>query len=84
MRQSRISSGGQVSIPADIRRRWKTDRILLEDRGDRVVVRPLPDDPIASARGYLKPYATEDGVTSDEARRQTRDEDAAGDTGMGR
>jgi bifunctional DNA-binding transcriptional regulator/antitoxin component of YhaV-PrlF toxin-antitoxin module len=84
MKQARISSGGQVSIPADIRRRWKTDRILLEDRGDRVVVRPLPDDPIASARGYLKPQAGEGAVSSDEARRQTRDEEAADDQRSGR
>lgn len=26
----------------------------IDDLGDRVVVRPLPDDPIAAARGALK------------------------------
>lgn len=28
--------------------------MAVEDRGDHVVVRPLPDDPIAAARGALK------------------------------
>jgi hypothetical protein len=27
--------------------------VVVEDLGDRVVVRPLPDDPIAAARGAL-------------------------------
>ncbi len=46
--------GGQVSIPADIRRRWGTNRVVIEDQGDRLLVKPLPDDPIAAARGSLK------------------------------
>lgn len=81
MKQSRISSGGQVSIPAKVRHRWKTDRILIEDRGDQVIVRPLPEDPIAAARGYLKPTAAEDAVSSDEARARTRAEEAASGPG---
>jgi bifunctional DNA-binding transcriptional regulator/antitoxin component of YhaV-PrlF toxin-antitoxin module len=81
MKQARISRGGQVSIPADIRHRWKTDRIMLEDRGDQVIVRPLPDDPIAAARGYLKPYAAENEMASDEVRARTRAEEAASDPG---
>ncbi len=80
MKQTRISRGGQVSIPAEVRRRWKTDRILLEDRGDLVIVRPLPDDPIGAARGYLKPSAGEAAIASDEARERTRDEEAAIDS----
>jgi len=28
--------------------------VSLEDLGDHVVVRPVPDDPIATARGALK------------------------------
>ena len=81
MKQARISRGGQVSIPAVVRHRWKTDRIMIEDRGDQVIVRPLPDDPIAAARGYLKPFAAEDAITSDEARARTRAEEAASDPG---
>jgi bifunctional DNA-binding transcriptional regulator/antitoxin component of YhaV-PrlF toxin-antitoxin module len=81
MKQARISRGGQVSIPADVRHRWKTDRIMIEDRGDQVIVRPLPDDPIAAARGSLRPFAAEDAITSDAARARTRAEEAASGPG---
>lgn len=47
----RISKGGQVSLPAPIRRRWATDALVIEDLGDRVVLRPIPADPIAAAKG---------------------------------
>jgi bifunctional DNA-binding transcriptional regulator/antitoxin component of YhaV-PrlF toxin-antitoxin module len=49
----RISKGGQVSIPAPIRHRWATSTVLLEDLGDRLVLVPAPDDPIAAAEGAL-------------------------------
>ncbi len=77
MKQARISRGGQISIPAKVRHRWKTDRIMIEDRGDQVIVRPLPDDPIAAARGYLRPTGAEDSISSDEARARTRAEEVA-------
>lgn len=46
--------GGQISLPAAVRRRWRTSVVAIEDLGDRVVVKPLPEDPIAAARGALK------------------------------
>ena len=46
--------GGQISLPAAVRHRWRTKTVAIEDLGDRVIVRPLPDDPIAAARGALK------------------------------
>ena len=49
----RLSRGGQISIPASIRRRWRTSTFTLEDRGDRLVLEPAPDDPIAAAEGAL-------------------------------
>ena len=49
----KISKGGQISIPAAIRRRWGTSTLALEDLGDRVVLEPAPDDPIAAAEGAL-------------------------------
>jgi hypothetical protein len=47
--------------------------VALEDLGDRLVVRPLPEDPITAARGALK------GRLSSEGLRETarRDEAAA-------
>jgi bifunctional DNA-binding transcriptional regulator/antitoxin component of YhaV-PrlF toxin-antitoxin module len=50
----KITKGGQVSVPAEVRRRWGTSLVAVEDHGDRLVVRPLPEDPIAAARGALK------------------------------
>lgn len=49
----RISRGGQISIPAAIRHRWGTSTVVLEDQGDRIVLEPAPDDPIAAAEGAL-------------------------------
>lgn len=72
MKQLKISRGGQVSIPAEIRHRWKTSRLSLDDRGDEIVIRPAPDDPITALRGGLR---LPGGVTSDDLRRLARQED---------
>ena len=68
----KVSRNGQVSIPAAVRARWQTQRVLVVDMGDQIVLRPLPDDPIGALRGK---YAGR-GPTSDEARRIEREEDA--------
>jgi AbrB family looped-hinge helix DNA binding protein len=52
-RRMRITKGGQISIPAAIRRRWGTSTVALEDQGNRIVLEPAPDDPIAAAEGAL-------------------------------
>jgi bifunctional DNA-binding transcriptional regulator/antitoxin component of YhaV-PrlF toxin-antitoxin module len=49
-----ISKGGQISIPAEVRRRWGVNEVWLFDEGDRLAVLPVPDDPIAAAAGSLK------------------------------
>lgn len=49
----KISRGGQISIPAGIRHRWGTMTLALHDEGDRIVLEPAPDDPIAAAEGAL-------------------------------
>lgn len=54
MRTSAITKGGQVSLPAEIRRRWGTKRVAFRDEGDRVVIVPVPDDPVAATRGVLR------------------------------
>lgn len=50
----KVTSAGQLSLPARIRRRWGTQRVAIEDHGDSVILRPVPDDPIEAARGALK------------------------------
>ncbi len=67
-----ISRGGQISIPASIRRRWGTSRVIVHDEGDRIVLRPIPDDPIGAAIGSLAGV----GPTSEEIRRRFRAEEA--------
>jgi AbrB family looped-hinge helix DNA binding protein len=74
MRFLMISKGGQISIPADVRKRWRTRRLQVEDRGDEIVIRPAPEDPIAAAEGALKGRLN---LTSEEMRAQGRDEEAA-------
>jgi bifunctional DNA-binding transcriptional regulator/antitoxin component of YhaV-PrlF toxin-antitoxin module len=73
MRTTTISTGGQLSIPAVVRRRWSTRRVVIEDRGSAIVVRPVPDDPIGAAMGSLGGRRT----GSDRARAIVRDEEAA-------
>lgn len=50
-KRMKISKGGQVSIPAPIRKRWGTTTVTLDDQGDQLVLKPVPDDPIAAAAG---------------------------------
>lgn len=69
----RVSTNGQVSIPAETRARWRADRVLVVDLGDRIVVRPLSQHGIAELRGKYRGR----GPDSDEARRLAREEDAA-------
>jgi bifunctional DNA-binding transcriptional regulator/antitoxin component of YhaV-PrlF toxin-antitoxin module len=54
MEKARITRAGQLSLPARIRRRWGAASVTIEDRGDSVVLRPIPDDPIAAAAGFLE------------------------------
>lgn len=63
-----ISRNGQVSIPAETRSRWKTRRVIVVDLGDRVVMRPLVDDPV----GELQAKYRGRGPSSDQARQQAR------------
>ena len=73
MKRLRISAGGQVSVPADVRKRWKTKVVVADDRGDHLVLRPAPEDPIEAARGA---FAHLPGPTIEEAKRVDREEEA--------
>lgn len=50
----KVSANGQVSIPAEVRSRWHAERVIVVDMGDRVVLRPLPDDPVGALDGAYK------------------------------
>jgi len=73
MKQATISRGGQISVPADVRRRWGTSRVFVEDLGDSIVLRPIPVDPIGAAIGSL----AGSGPTSDATRATLRKDEAA-------
>jgi bifunctional DNA-binding transcriptional regulator/antitoxin component of YhaV-PrlF toxin-antitoxin module len=75
MKTTTISKGGQISVPAEIRRRWGATRLFIEDRGDALVLRPIPADPIGAAMGSLKGV----GAASDDLRRRARSEEAERD-----
>ncbi len=73
MKLTKISRGGQISVPAEVRKRWNTSRVTLEDRGDSLVIHPASDDPIAAFRGSLAGIPT----TSDEIRAVARADELA-------
>jgi bifunctional DNA-binding transcriptional regulator/antitoxin component of YhaV-PrlF toxin-antitoxin module len=73
MRVTRISQGGQVQIPAEVRKRWGTRAVIVDDAGSYIRIRPVPDDPISAARGLF----AGPGSSAAEAIRQLRDEDLA-------
>jgi AbrB family looped-hinge helix DNA binding protein len=73
MWRHRITSAGQVSIPAEVRERWGARMVSIVDEGDRLVVRPTPDDPVAALRGIFA--ARPGSVPSDVAVRELRDAD---------
>ena len=73
---AKITTSGQVSLPAPVRKRWGAAQVVIEDHGDCVVVRPLPDDPIAAAcgslRGGSRPELVRTAERAAEAARQRR------------
>lgn len=70
-----ISTGGQVSVPAAVRKRWGARAVLAEDQGDQLVLRPAPEDPIEAVRGIFAEEMR--GAPSiDRARGEARAEEA--------
>lgn len=53
----------------EVRRRWRASRVLVIDKGDRVTIRPVPNDPIAAVTGKYS-----GGPSSDEMRDRARAE----------
>lgn len=76
----KVSSNGQVSIPAATRARWNAKRVVVVDLGDRILMRPMPDDPVGELRGKDRGR----GPNSDELRRESRREEGAVERRRGR
>jgi bifunctional DNA-binding transcriptional regulator/antitoxin component of YhaV-PrlF toxin-antitoxin module len=81
MKTVKVTRGGQISVPAEIRRRWQTSTLAMEDLGDRLVLTPAPDDPIAAVRGAL---AGESRTGSAALRAAAREAEAAAAQRRGR
>jgi antitoxin PrlF len=74
MTHSTITSKGQTTLPAPIRRALHLkpgDRISYELQGDAVVIRPQPG--AMSVFGALKPPTGKAGVSFEEARAKSRE-----------
>lgn len=52
-RRVKITDGGQISVPAKLRKRWGSSYLTAEDRGDHLVLRPAPDDPVDAVYGIF-------------------------------
>jgi len=72
----KITRAGQVSIPAEVRERWGASNVLILDEGERIILRPVSDNPMEAIRGILKGKGRTD-ITAAEAVRQARNEDNA-------
>lgn len=74
MTHSTITSKGQTTLPAPIRRALHLkagDRILYEIQGDSVVIRPQPG--AMAVFGTLKPPAGKTGASFEEVRATSRE-----------
>ncbi len=69
--KSKVTHNGQISLPAELRRRWQTSAVLVIDRGSYAIVRPVPEDVPTALRGVH----AGDGQTSEQARAAERAQD---------
>ncbi|MDQ3722273.1 MAG: hypothetical protein M3376_04220 [Actinomycetota bacterium] len=75
-RRMKISKGGQLSVPASVRSRWRTNTVVIDDRGDHLVVRPVADDPVQATFGiFADEFA--DAPTAEQMIRELREQDVA-------
>lgn len=66
-----LTRGGQVSIPAEYRRGWTTNRVMVKETPGGLLLRPVPDDPLAAAAGSLK-HLLRPGETAESMMREYR------------
>jgi AbrB family looped-hinge helix DNA binding protein len=71
----KVTSAGQISLPAELRRRWGVRQVRLIDHGDHVEIRPLPDDVFGRLRGRH----ADTGIDTEALRREARAEDDEAD-----
>ena len=72
MKATRISQGGQIQVPAEVRKRWGTRNVIIQDGGAYIRISPVPDDPIGATSGFF----AGPGPTVNEMMRQLHVEEA--------
>ncbi len=80
MWRHKITVSGQLSLPVDVRRRWATSTVVLVDEGDHLVVRPVPDDAVAAARGAFAGRGK--GLTSLQLKELAREDELRAERGL--
>jgi bifunctional DNA-binding transcriptional regulator/antitoxin component of YhaV-PrlF toxin-antitoxin module len=76
----KVSSNGQISLPAEVRKRWKAelgdndavDVVLVHDTAHGLIIQPFDPDFVRKLRGK---YARPGQQSTEEGRRQARLED---------
>jgi len=57
MRKIKISGKGQISIPADLRRRYDLntgDQLIVRETENGIILSPMPEHPLLELRGCYK------------------------------
>jgi len=63
----KVTASGQVSVPAEVRRRWGTTRVKVIDAGDHLIIEPEPENPFEGLLGILAgPGPTYDEMEAEE------------------
>ena len=64
-----------MSIPAEYRRGWSANRVMVRETAEGLLLTPMPDDPLAAAAGSLRDLMNDSTV--DDVMREYRDEGRA-------
>ena len=72
MTRHKVTSGGQIQLPAPIRNRWRTSVVDVIDEGDHIVVRPAPENPFLGLLGALDGHGLDSSALRVAARRDER------------
>lgn len=75
MTTAKVTSSGQLSLPAAIRHRWAAGAVIVIDRGDYAIVRPVPADIVQTLKGaYAGPGPSTNQARADERRSENERE----------
>jgi AbrB family looped-hinge helix DNA binding protein len=75
---AKVTSSGQISLPAEVRRRWGAKAVVIVDAGDRLIVRPVPDEPVSGLRGKYASIGLSSARLRLDSRLEDEEREAAG------